>query len=334
MAVRGTSSPLLQRPHRRPVAGSPDQARSVSTSVAQPKLHHHLPQSYQGGFCDNGRLWVFDRSTGRFRRDQPKNVGAVTHAYTIDRNGVKDTRVEELFARVDGDAVPIIAKLRHRQPLTADERQTFGWYVASFGARIPRFRRWINEHETAQRKLFDREHLKSPAQLQELIDRSDLSEAERAEANAELMYEILKTEDYSVSLNHNYQVRLTVETIIELQPRLHDLHWVIAHATSGAQFVTSDNPVVEADSGAFITFPISSDAALLLVPTTEDIVRIAHKDMADDMVHMTNVDTARASERIVLARDSDYLERVIADARIEKQPAGPLIDIGPPPAHS
>jgi hypothetical protein len=303
--------------------------------VAQPKLHHHLPQSYQDGFCEDGRLWVFDRSTGRFRRDQPKNVGAITHDYTIDRNGVKDTRVEELFARVDGDAVPIIAKLRQRERLTADERETFAWYVASFAARIPRFRRWVNEQETARRKLFDREHLKSPAQLQELIDRH-LSEAERAEADAELMFEMLKTEQYSVSLNHNYQVRLAVETTIEMQPRIYDLSWVVAHTMPGSQFVTSDNPVVEveAQSGTFVTFPISSDAALLLVPTSGDVVRIAHKDMADDMVHPTNVQTARASERVVLARDGEYLKHVIADAGIEEQPAGPLVDIGPPPAYS
>lgn len=302
--------------------------------MAEPKLHHHLPQSYQGGFCQDGRLWVFDRSTGRFRRDKPKNVGAITHDYTIDQNGVKDTRAEKLlFARVDGGAVPIIAKLRRRERLTADERQTFAWYVASFAVRIPRFRRWVDEHETARRKLFDRQHLKSPAQLQELIDRSDLSEADRAEANAELMYEMLKSEQYSVTLNHNYQVRLVVETLGEMQPRIHDLHWVVAHASAGAQFVTSDNPVVEADSGAFLTFPISSDAALLLIPTTEDTVRIAHKDMPDDMVHMTNVETARASERIVLARDGAYLKRVIADAGIDG-PAGPLIDIGSPPAYS
>ena len=300
--------------------------------MADPKLHHHLPQSYQAGFCEEGRLWVFDRATGRFRRDQPKNVGAITHDYTIDRDGVKDTGVEELFARVDGDAVPIIAKLRQRQSLTADERQTFAWYVASFAARIPRFRRWVNEHETARRKLFDRDHLKSPAQLQELIDRSDLSDEERAGANAELMFEMLKSEEYTVSLNHNYQVRLTVETTIELQPRIHDLHWVVAHTRAEAQFVTSDNPVVEAQSGAFLTFPLASDAAMLLVPTNDDIVRIAHKDMPDDMVHMTNVETARASERIVLARDGDYLKRVVAGAGIEGAPAGPLVDIGPPPA--
>jgi hypothetical protein len=36
------------------------------------------------------------------------------------------------------------------------------WYLASLVARIPRFKRWINEHETARRKVFDRECLRSP----------------------------------------------------------------------------------------------------------------------------------------------------------------------------
>ena len=91
------------------------------------KLHHHLPQSYQDGFCVDGRIAVFDRVTRKFRRDQPKNVAAITHDYTIYREGgVKDTRAEEFLARIDGAAVPILLKLRAREPLTADERRLLG----------------------------------------------------------------------------------------------------------------------------------------------------------------------------------------------------------------
>lgn len=303
--------------------------------MSEPKRHHHLPESYQAGFCEKGRVWVYDRETGKFRRDKPVNVAARTHDYTIYRSGeVKDTRVEKFFAAVDGAAVPLMAKLRVKEQLTADERQTFAWYLAYFATRVPRFRRRVNEEETARRKLHDREHLKSPAQLQELIDRSDLTAEERAQADAQLMFEMLKSEEYSVSLNHDYQVRLLFETGAELQPHFHDMNWIVGHATGRAQFVTTDNPVVEAASGAFMTFPIAADTGLMLMPTNADKVRQIHKDIPADLVHMTNVETARASERLVLARDESYLRQVVNEAGIEGTAAGPLVDIGPPPKAS
>jgi uncharacterized protein DUF4238 len=299
--------------------------------MAKPKLHHHLPQSYQDGFCQQGRIWVFDRATGKFRKDSPKNVAAITDDYTIYRNdGTRDTRVEELFAAIDSAGVPIIKKLRSRETLSGDERESFAWYLAGFVARVPRFRRWVNEHETARRKLHDRAYLKSPAQIQELIDKSDLSPDERAEADAQLMYEMLKSEEYSVSLDHNSQVKNLVETAIELQPRLHDLNWILGHATGESEFVTSDNPLIESASGAFLTFPVANDTALLMLPAEGDKVRITHKDMPRDLIHLGNIELAKASERLVLASNDDLLRRVVREAAIEDVPPKPLFDIGPP----
>lgn len=301
--------------------------------MPHPKLHHHLPQSYQEGFCQDGRLFVFDRVTGRFRRDQPKNVAAITHDYTIYREGgVKDTRVEDFFARIDGTAVPIATKLRNRVPLTADERQSFAWYLAYFAARVPRFKRWLNENETAKRKLFDREHLRSPAQLQALIDNGDLTDADRAEASAELMFEMLKSEEYSVSVGHNYGVRLLVEAGVDLMPKVHDLFWLLGHAPEGSEFITSDNPLFEDASGQLATFPIAADTALMMMTTGADRTHTYDKDMPAEIVHMTNVATARASERLVLGRDEEYLRAVVAEAGIEGAAPAPLIEIGPPSA--
>jgi uncharacterized protein DUF4238 len=300
--------------------------------MSVPKLHHHLPQSYQQGFCLEGRLWVFDRVTGKFRRDQPKNIAAITNDYTIYRDGgTKDTRVEKFFAQLDGAGVPIIRKLRTRELLSGDERLTFSWYLAFLVARVPRFKRWINEHETARRKLFDREHLKSPRQLQDVIDRSGLPDDVRAEADANLMFEMLTSEEYAVSVGHNYGVRLLMEAGIDLMPRIHDLCWLVCHASEESQFIASDNPVVEDPSGRMVACPIASDTALMMMPSPSDKLFNYDKDTPSDIVHLTNVATAKASERLVLARDEDYLRRVVREAGIEGEPPAEFVDIGPPP---
>jgi hypothetical protein len=298
-----------------------------------PKLHHHLPQSYQEGFCRDGRLFVFDRVTGTFRRDQPKNVAAITHDYTLYRDGnVKDTKVETFLAEVDGTAVPISKKLRDRIPLTADERESFAWYLAFFAVRVPRFRRWLSEAETARRKRHDREHLQKPEQLQNLIDNSDLTDTERAEANAELIFEMLKSEDYVVTVGHDYGIRLLVEAGCDLMPKVHDLFWIVAHVAEGAEFITSDNPLVQIGANEAMTFPVAADTALMLMQAPSGKIHNYDIEMPADLVHETNVATARECERLVLARDEDYLRRVVEEAGIVGTTAAPLIDIGPPSA--
>lgn len=300
--------------------------------VAQPKLHHHLPQSYQAGFCRDGRLFVFDRTTGAIRRDTPKNVAAITHDYTIYREGgVRDTRVERFLAEVDGAGAQIAQKLRQRVALTADERESFAWYVAFFAVRVPRFRRRLSETETARRKLHDREHLRSPAQLQELIDKSDLTENERAEANADLMFEMLKTEDYIVTVGHDYGVRLLMEAGIEMMPTIHDLFWIIGHAAEGSEFITSDNPLVQIGKSEAMTFPIAADAALMLMQSPSGKIHNYDKEMHPDIVHATNLATATESERLVIGRDEDYLRRVVEEAGIVGKEPARFVDIGPPP---
>jgi uncharacterized protein DUF4238 len=296
--------------------------------MSEPKLQHHLPQSYQQGFCVDDRLWVFDRTTGKFRRDQPKNVAAITHDYTIYKDdGTKDTKVEKLFSQLDGVALPIIGKLRGREQLSADERETFAWYLAFFAARVPRFKRWISEHETARRKLFDREHLKSRDQIQVMIDNSGLPADVRAEADAGLIFEMLTSEEYSVSVGHNYGVRLLVEAGIDFMPRVHDLCWVICHACAGSQFITSDNPVVEDPSGQMITFPVAADTALMMMAPPSDKLFNFDKDMPADIVHLTNIETAKASERLVLGPDESYLRGVVAESGIEGVRPAPLVEI-------
>jgi len=300
--------------------------------MSEPKLHHHLPQSYQAGFCGgDGRLSVFDRPTGKFRKATPKYVAAIKHDYTIFRDGEnRDTRVEEFLAEVDGTAVRIAKKLRDRVPLTADERESYAWYIAFFAVRVPRFRRWLSEVETAKRKLYDRQHLHSPAQLQELIDSSKLSESDRAAANAGIMFEMLKSEDYGVTVGHDYGVRLLVEAGCDLMPRVHDVSWIVAHAAAGAEFVTSDNPLVQIGGSEAMTFPVAADTALMLIQVPSGKAHNYDKDMPAEIVYATNVATARECERLVLARSEEYLRRVVEEAGIVGTQPAPFAPIGTP----
>ena len=121
-----------------------------------------------------------------------------------------------------------------------------------------------------------------------------------------------------------------METGIELIAPIHNLFWLIGHAAEGSEFITSDNPLVEEPSGELVTFPVAVDTALMMMPAKAGRVHNYDKETPADIVHLTNLAIAKASERLVLGRDEAYLRRVVSEAGIEGVAPSPLIDIGPP----
>jgi hypothetical protein len=68
------------------------------------------------------------------------------------------------------------------------------------------------------------------------------------------------------------------------------------------------------------------------MPRRSDRTHNYDKDMPSDIVHMTNVAVAKASERLLLGRDETYLRRIVAEARSEGVSPSPFVHIGPSPA--
>lgn len=53
--------------------------------AADPKMHHYVPRSYLARFCDeDGFLHIFDRSSGQYRRQRPKQVMKINSYYRQD----------------------------------------------------------------------------------------------------------------------------------------------------------------------------------------------------------------------------------------------------------
>ena len=104
--------------------------RRLSWAMSSPKLHHHLPQSCQAGFCHGGRIIIFDRVTGRFCCDQPKERRR-NHPRPHDL--LRQQHARRTVLRV------------HR------------WHgLAYFTARVPHFERWLNAKRRLRRTMKDR----------------------------------------------------------------------------------------------------------------------------------------------------------------------------------
>jgi hypothetical protein len=308
--------------------------------MARPKLHHHVPQYYQSGFCKDGRLWVFDRVTGRYRQDQPKNVGAKTHDYSITtENGTKDPKLEEFLSEIEGAAIPIFGKLRGGDQLTAEDKETFSYYLGFFFLRGPRFQRMLDEISTIFAKTLALHEFQSPDDVRKAFDElPDLTDEQRANLNAEALYQFARAGNYTVRLNREYGLKLMVEQAIEMQNYFRQMEWMIGHCDRTTAFLTTDNPLVVVPPlddrrgapgvitpGAAKIFPVAVDTCLVLLDRGEGVV---HKRMSTDVVRRTNIEVVGRCERLVLGRDEAHVRNIVTKTRIDQVPADPLVEAG------
>ena len=296
--------------------------------MAAAAVHHHLPRSYQLRFSVAGRVWVFDRVTKRFRQDTPRNVAAARDDYTIRHaDGRMDSRVEtEFLSRLDDRGAVLLEKLNARSQITMDEKEDFSWYLAFSLVRGPRFKRMLNEIGTAMWKSYTRSELQTEEAIREMIEECPhFSADERAAADPALLLEMIQSEDYTMALNRDYAVKLMMDHGAQLRHLFLESDWVVGHASRSTEFVTSDSPIVTL--GSVRAFPLGHDSCLMMVPGSGD--RIAHRDMPDEMVHQTNLDTARQAERTVIGTE-DYLRRVVAESRIDVEDPAPIAGVEPP----
>ncbi|MFJ9961722.1 DUF4238 domain-containing protein [Streptomyces avermitilis] len=92
--------------------------------MADPKLHHYVPQFYLRRFTDPAeRLWVWDRISDRVFRTQPKAVAAESNFYLLPQlaeQGSDPVEMERQFADLEGQVSAITGQwlkwIRHGNP--------------------------------------------------------------------------------------------------------------------------------------------------------------------------------------------------------------------------
>lgn len=118
--------------------------------------HHTVPAFYLRRFAyGNGRLLVRDRPTGRLFPPRTVSKIAITDFYTVvSQDGTFDGRLEQLLARVEGEAAQLLKLLlspyRRPGPLTGAEQATLSQFLAFQMVRGPRKsdERWSSRRTT------------------------------------------------------------------------------------------------------------------------------------------------------------------------------------------
>jgi Protein of unknown function (DUF4238) len=218
------------------------------------RRHHYVPACYLKQFavpqdrCE-GRLYVYDRDSGRAWPSSPDNSAHQRDFYRVDVEGEHPNLAENTYEALETRFAPVLASVCERGTLPTDPvamRELLA-FVASQATRTPRVREmqqrfYGDVHMLALRMLATNKpafmkHLREmEGEISKISDEdaedlfADLGE--RVSANAPIEFE---------------QTRLigdTLELAGELEDVLARRHWILGRPNDdGACFITTDDPV-------------------------------------------------------------------------------------------
>jgi uncharacterized protein DUF4238 len=281
-------------------------------AVADPVRHHYAPRFYLGGFTDeDGLVCVYEKGRPGGFRAAPHNTGLEKDFYTVEtQEKPRDSAlVEKLMATIDDLAAPILRKLVNQEPITAQDRSDFSYFMAFMYLRVPAFR----ELSQQIREAFTKESHRIIASEGEWFD-SLVRYAE--EQVGEPMPDDIREEIRQMSLDGSYSLTWGKEHHIshitqaeDWSKTIHQMRWTLHESPKDKPFVTCDNPFLMVSSrdpnrisglrkrDVSLTFPLHR--TLLLEATWTPIE--GYVKAPASLVKAYNRRTIRASTRFVFA---------------------------------
>jgi hypothetical protein len=289
-------------------------------------LAHYLPRCYLDAFTRDKRLFVFDRATGKLRRDSPMNVAAITDYYIVTNEaGERDGSVEHgLLSDVEFAASPLLRRLARGEAISDEEHDVVATFLAFLCTRVPAFEETFAELNN---------------QIAQEVFRRAAGTPKKA---AVFLAAHPKTFPYSVSEFCNFvnsdelafppdkaeRIRLMIELAEPLIEGFKSMDWWLCRAAESRRFITSDAPFgLLPLPGALPTYgelspnvlrflAISPDVCLMLADRQQEVPFLAVKDLDDEGVSQVNAAIALAAVRLVVARDRDELETVLNETAL------------------
>ena len=271
--------------------------------------NHYMPQKYLSRFSvgpKSGLVWQYDLQLDTFQKLAPKSIGVFTDWFS------QLTEIEQ--AAIESAAIEPMDKLADfHQQLNEDERKMVCAYIASMIQRIPPGR------ESAL-TIIDKsyENLMNNPELvyEETGVQTDVVEMAFAQFELDGTRERIIKEDSKLILD-----------LPQFEDALNKMQWTVLLAEGTHHFITSDAPVYWdkprgiGQSGAELTFPISSKAVLYLCnrPSNRNI----KFTQASDKVHtQLNRRAVYYSARFIFSSKDDKWVKELAHHRIK--PPGQL----------
>lgn len=226
----------------------------MKRGAENPKMHHFVPRSYLARFSDKeGFLHIFDRATGLYRRQRPKEVMKIHSYYRQDwaPPGIDPNILEKTLGEwLEAAAKHSIDRLIHSPAnLTDDDTATLLTYIELQRIRVPR-----------------------QAEMAKELMRQVLLRIAPSEA-----VEAIQLGTVTLTIKDPARFDYMRMSIGKLNPWFGKMRWKVVEAETGASFVTTDSPVSFYNvkvfppaepgvglTGTMVFFPLSSRHALLM----------------------------------------------------------------------
>jgi uncharacterized protein DUF4238 len=113
--------------------------------MTAPRKHHTVPQCYLRPFADaDGRLWEYEKGTGRATRKRVEEVATEHDFYTLERpDGTLDLVLEETLSKIEGVAVAALRRLIAGETPSPTDHGDIAYFMALQFVRTRSFRRGI-----------------------------------------------------------------------------------------------------------------------------------------------------------------------------------------------
>jgi hypothetical protein len=300
-------------------------------------LAHYLPRCYLDSFTSAKRLHVFDRATGKLRRDSPKNVAGITDYYILTtESGEREESVEHgLLADIEGAAAPVLRRLANCEVISDHEHDVAATFLAFLCTRIPAFEETYAELNNQIGQEFFRRAAGTPERAEQFLARHrktfPYSVAE--------FCDFVNSEALSFPPDKSERIRLMIELAAPLIVAFKNMDWWLWRARDTRRFITSDAPFGllplpgalpaygELSPNVLRFVSISSEVCLMLADRKGATPFLGAKDLDDDGVREVNAAIALGAVRLVIARDRDELEAVLKETELRSSTFKPRTQV-------
>lgn len=289
-------------------------------------LAHYLPRCYLDAFTLEKRLFVFDRETGKLRRDSPQNVAAITDYYIVTtETGAREESVEHgLLANIESVASPVLRRLAKCEAISDEEHDVAATFLAFLCTRIPAFEETYAELNNQIGQEFFRRAAGTPERAAAFL----AAHPKILPYSVSEFCDFVNSEALVFPPDKAERIRLMIELAEPLIDGFKSMDWWLWRARGSRRFITSDAPFgLLPLPGALPTYgelspnvlrflAISPEVCLMLADRQQELPFLAVKDLDDDGVCEVNAAIALGAVRLVVARDRDELEAVLNETAL------------------
>jgi hypothetical protein len=302
--------------------------------MSEPKRQHFLPEFYLEGFSRGGRLWVFDLERMALRAQTPTNTAVRRYYYSIQgTDGRRDNRIEQLLATVEGNAKPILDKLRRREGITKEQKAMLSLFVAFIDTRVPDFEEDFNAFQERMTRAWVSQIVATPEATRAVVEDYQTQTGEGGEMDPQAIFEFGRGE-YTLEIPRQSSLAMMLQAAPRLGRIFSQMDWILLHCTENTSFITSDSPFIPvprltsprrfygvANQGVCKLLPLDRGMCLLMGDRGD---LLSHHEMTREEVRAINLGIAANCQSLIIGRD-EALVRSLARAVGLR----PLID--PPP---